>query len=117
MKKTYKEAELFLLKTIGRRHPEIPRSTLMRWAMNYHLELEQDKLFNSDDYNSEEERAIAMFPGMPLEELQMISVLFYKSRSDKKGEDHEKRIKELEEFVVDEELVGIMEVQVWWAEG
>jgi len=108
------KAEKFLIVRIGERHPEIPRSLRMKWAMNYNLEKENEHIFNSDMYDCEEDRAISMFEGMPEAELKTISLLMYKHRADKHGGDHEKRITELEaEISGDSELLEISTMD-WW---
>ena len=116
--KINEDVEKFFLVTIPKRREkqglEYNMSDCHKACMNYYLELEQDSLFHSDDYENEELRAYAMF-GFLLtkEEHAMISYKFYKSRSDSKGEDHEKRIKELEEEITDIELVAVMPLK-WW---
>ena len=118
IEKMNKSVEKFFLETTPKRRDKEGLSYNMsdchKACMNYYLELEQDDLFHSDSYDNEEDRAYAMF-GFLLdeEELKMISYKFYKSRSDKYGEDHEKRIKELEGEIVDEELVEVMPLK-WW---
>jgi hypothetical protein len=107
------KAEKFLIEKMGDRHPEIPRSKLLQYAVNYNLEKETEK-FNSEDYENEEQRATAMFPGMPENELKTISILMYKHRSTDHGEDHEKRIKELEEEIKEDSELLEMSIQRWW---
>lgn len=108
----------FFMVTIPKRRErdgqEYNLSDCHKALMNYYLELEQPCIFNSKDYENEEERAAAMF-GFLLtpEELKMVSLKFYKSRSDKYGEDHEKRIKELESEVTEPELMEVVALR-WW---
>lgn len=119
MSKINKDVEKFFLETIPKRREKeglvYSMSDCHKACMNYYLEIEHDDLFHSDDYDNEEDRAYAMF-GFLLtkEEHDLISYKFYKSRSDSKGEDHEKRIKELEGEITDPELVAVMPM-VWWA--
>ena len=118
MSKINKDVEKFFLETIPKRREKtgLPYnfSDCHKACMNYYLELEQEDLFNSDSYDNEEDRAYDMF-GFLLteEEHKLISYKFYKSRSDKYGEDHEKRIKEREGEMVDAELVAVMPLR-WW---
>lgn len=118
MGKINKDVEKFFLETIPKRREkeelEYNMSDCHKACMNYYLELEQPELFHSDSYQNEEDRAYDMF-GFLLteEEFKMISYKFYKSRSDKYGEDHEKRIKELESEITDPGLVAVLPM-VWW---
>ena len=112
------KAEKFLIVDMGRRHPDIPRSTRLKWAMNYNLEKEIDELFHSDDYEKQIDRARAMFPGMPEEEIQAIAFMMCKHRSksiDKGGHSEERKeeIEELEMVITDPELVEISVMDFW----
>ncbi len=112
------QVEKFLLLTVQKNNPEIQTSTTHLWARNYYLEQEDKHLFHSSQYANEEERAEAMFPGMPEEELKLIACKFYIHRSKPKekgghGEDHKKRIEELEGEITNPELVAAI-TQQWW---
>ncbi len=116
--KIQKEVEKFFLETIPKRREkaglEYSMSDCHKACMHYYLEIEHDDLFNSEDYENEESRAYAMFGFLLTEEEHaLISYKFYKSRSDKYGEDHEERIKELESGIVEPELLQIS-IQQWW---
>jgi hypothetical protein len=113
------KAEKFLIVEMGRRHPEIQRSTRLRWAVNYNLEKEVDDLFNADEYVTMLDRARAMFDGMPEAELQTVALMMCRHRSkpiEKGGhsEDREEETKELEAVVTEPELVELSK-QVFWS--
>jgi hypothetical protein len=82
---------------------------------NYYLELENDHVFNSDDYPDQRTRLKDMFPGIPEDALNLLELKAIKYKSDHRKENVDERIKELEPMVASTEYQEFA-ASIWWAD-
>lgn len=96
--------------------PEKENVQLSRGASylsNFYQELEQDEAFNSDDYPSQRDRLIAMFPGLPVPALDLLELKALEYKSDQRKENVDERIKELTPTVAASEYQEFT-IRKWW---